>query len=109
MLAVGLAEVVIAVICLYPGVNQRLKLGLVAWLATNFLAYRIGLWAVDWHHPCRCMGSLAGALRISDQAADSIMKVMLAYLLVVSYAILFWQWRRARWAKSAPAACVAPV
>ena len=109
MLAVGAAEVVIAVTCFSPKANQRLKLGLVAWLATSFLAYRFGLWAVGWHHPCGCMGSLAGALHLSDQAADSIMKVILAYLLVGSYAILLWEWRRAWGARSAPPACVAPA
>jgi hypothetical protein len=42
------------------------------------------------------MGSLAGALHLSDQAADNIMKGVLAYLLIGSYALLFAQWRAAR-------------
>ena len=33
-------------------------------------------------------------LHLSDQAADNIMKVILAYLLIGSYGILFWEWRR---------------
>lgn len=109
MLLVGAAELVVAVLCFCARVDLRLKISLVAWLATNFLVYRIGLWAVGWHHPCGCMGSLAGALHLSDQAADSIMKAILAYLLMGSYAILLWEWRRAWGARSAPPACAAPV
>ena len=96
MLLVGAAELVVAVLCFCAKVDLRLKISLVAWLATNFLVYRIGLWAVGWHHPCGCKGGLAGALHLSDQAADSMMKVILAYLLIGSYAILFSQWRQRR-------------
>ncbi len=85
---------------LHPSVSPLLQVGLVAWLAANFLAYRIGLWCVGWHHPCSCMGSLAGALHLSDTAADNIMKGVLAYLLVGSYAILFREWRWWRAAKT---------
>ena len=71
-------------------------LGLVAWVATNFVAYRLGLWLVDWHRPCVCLGSVTDALRISPQAADNIIKVVLAYLLIGSYTILFVNWRQNR-------------
>ena len=50
------------------------------------------------------MGSLAGVLHLSDRAADNIMKGVLAYLLVGSYAILFCEWRRGRAVSAAPAA-----
>ena len=42
MLAVGVLELVIASICLFAK-SQTLKLGLIAWLATNFVVYRLGL------------------------------------------------------------------
>lgn len=109
MLLAGLAELVIGPLCLSRRVGPRLKIGLVAWMATNFLVYRVGLWCVGWHHPCRCMGSLAGVLHLSDQAADRVMKGLLAYLLVGSYATLLWEWRRRRGAKPVPLACAAPV
>jgi hypothetical protein len=92
---------------LYPSVSPLPLVGLVAWMATNFLVYRFALWAVGWHHPCACMGSLAGALHLSDQAADKIMKGVLAYLLVGSYAILLWEWWRGR-AASVPRGSSAP-
>jgi hypothetical protein len=95
LLLVGLGELVIDFFCVFTD-RRRLSLAAVAWLATNFLVYRVGLWLVGWHHPCACMGSLAGMLHLSDQAADNIMKGVLAYLLVGSYGILLWEWWRGR-------------
>lgn len=106
LLLVGLVELLIAFFCLFTD-KRRLSLLAVAWLSTNFLVYRLGLRFVGWHHPCACMGSLAGVLHLSDQAADNIMKVILAYLLIGSYGILFWEWRRG--AMSTPLAGGAPV
>jgi hypothetical protein len=95
MMDVGLAEIVTALICF---INRRpaLSLGLVAWLSTNFVFYRIGLVWVGWHKPCSCLGNLTDALHISPQTADTVMKIILAYLLIGSYASLFWLWRQKR-------------
>jgi hypothetical protein len=95
LLLVGLAELLIAFFCLFTD-KRRLSLLAVAWLSTNFLVYRLGLWFIGWHHPCHCMGDLASALHLSDQAADNIMKGVLAYLLIGSYLLLVLQWRAAR-------------
>ena len=99
-LLVGLAELLIAFFCLFTE-KRRISLVAVAWVSTNFLVYRLGLLFIGWHRPCGCMGSLTGMLHISLSAADNIMKVILAYLLVGSYARLPWEWRRGRVAKSA--------
>ena len=93
MLAVGLAEIAIALVCFFIE-RQTIVLGLVAWLATNFVFYRLGLWWMDWHRPCSCLGNLTDALHLSPQLADTIMKVVLAYLILGSYAGLFWLWRQ---------------
>ena len=92
MLAVGLLELVIAGICLFSNA-QKLSLALIAWLATNFVVYRLGLWWMGWHKPCGCLGNMTDALHLSPQAADNIMKVIMAYLLVGSYWLL---WRQLR-------------
>lgn len=89
MLAVGAAEIVIAAICFFSK-RQTLALASVAWMSTNFVIYRLGLWWMDWHRPCGCLGNLTDALHISPQTADNIMKVLLAYLLVGSYGLLIW-------------------
>lgn len=94
-LLVGLAELLIAFFCLFTD-KRRLSLVAVAWISTNFLVYRLGLWLIGWLHPCSCMGSLAGMLHLSDQAADNIMKVVLAFLLVGSYLLLLLDWRAGR-------------
>jgi len=95
MLAVGVAELVIAAVCLCTKAN-RLATVLVAWLATNFLVYRIGLWWMGWKKPCSCLGNLADTLGISPQTADHLIKVLLAYLLIGSYGLLIWEWRKRR-------------
>jgi hypothetical protein len=108
LLLVGLAELLIAFFCIFTD-RRRFSLLAVAWISTNFLVYRLGLLFIGWHHPCGCMGSLAGVLHLSDKAADNIMKGVLACLLVGSYTILLCQWRRDRaaGAASAPSAAAA--
>jgi hypothetical protein len=50
----------------------------------------------------RCLGNLTYALNISPQKADTAMKIILAYLLIGSYASLSWLWRQRRKASLAP-------
>ncbi len=92
MLTVGLGEIIIALICFFSK-WQTLAVGLIAWLATNFLVYRLGLLWVGYHKPCSCLGNLTDALHISPQTADTAMKIILGYLLVGSYSTLFWLWK----------------
>jgi Methylamine utilisation protein MauE len=92
---VGILEVIVAAVCFFAG-RTPLKAGLVAWLATNFLVYRVGQAAVGYDGPCACLGSLTAALHISPHAADNAMRVVLAYLLVGSYTALFWLWKQKR-------------
>jgi len=100
---VGGIETAVALVCIF---SRRIwfPAGLVAWLATSFVAYRLGLWWVGYHKPCACLGNLTDALHISPQKADTAMKIILVYLLVGSYAILFWCWKQNRQNKSEKAA-----
>jgi len=95
MLALGLVEIVIALVCFF-GKRQTQAVLLVAWLSTGFVIYRLGLWWMDWHRPCNCLGNLTDALHISPQTADNIMKALLAYLLIGGYGLLIWQWRQGK-------------
>ena len=90
---VGALELIVAFICFF---SKRLGLqaGFVAWLATCFLSYRLGLLWVGYHKPCSCLGNLTDALHIPPQIADDAMKIILAYLLIGSYGTLFWLWRQ---------------
>lgn len=100
--AVGLAEILLGMLCFSSRVASRDQLLLVAWAATAFLLYRIGLHQVGWHHPCACMGALAGALHLSDQTADTTMKAVLAYLLLGSYGLPLWKVRSSSTPSAAP-------
>lgn len=95
MLVVGIVEIVVALLCFF-GKSYTLTFGLVAWLATIFFVYRIGLWWIGYHKPCSCLGNLTDALHISPQTADTAMRIILAYLLIGSYASLFWLRRQKR-------------
>lgn len=92
---VGGIEILVALFC-FLGKRPVLQNGLVAWLATNFVVYRLGLMWIGYHRPCSCLGNLTDALHISPETADTAMKVVLGYLLVGSYASLFWLWRQNR-------------
>lgn len=92
---VGGLECIVALVCFF-GRRLELKVALLAWLATSFLFYRFGLELVGWHRPCSCLGNLTDALHIPPQAADTTMKIILAYLLIGSYGILFHLWWKNR-------------
>ncbi len=76
---------IIAALCVWKRFPLRSRLLLAAWLSTLFVIYRIGLWAMDWHQPCGCMGSLAGVLHLKDATADKSMLYLLGYLVMGSY------------------------
>ena len=97
---VATIETIIAIICLF-GKREALSILFLSWLATNFVAYRTVLWTAGWHKPCSCLGNLTDALHIPPQTADTVMKIVLAYLLLGSYASLFWLWRQRRKASAA--------
>jgi hypothetical protein len=60
------------------------KLLLVAWLATLFSIYRIGLVLADEPQPCKCLGNLLGWIGLPDNFVNFLSFVMLLYLLVPS-------------------------
>jgi hypothetical protein len=92
---VGFIELAVALAC-FSNKHIGLQVRLVAWLSTSFLAYRLGLVWIGYQKPCSCLGNLTDALHIPPQTADMAMKIILAYLLIGSYASLFWLWRQHR-------------
>jgi len=81
---VAVFELVIAFIC-FLGRNLILQLSLLAWIATNFLIYRLCLGWVKYKGPCPCLGSFTGVLHISAITAESVLSKILIYILVGSY------------------------
>jgi hypothetical protein len=94
LIGAAVAELIVAIICFFSD-RIVLKAGLIAFLATNFSVYRLGLWLIGYHGHCLCLGNLTDAIHLSPHAADIIMKVILAYLLIGSYITLFrLKWHR---------------
>lgn len=98
---VGLAELLIAIACLFDK-GAWMSITLLGWLSTNFLAYRIALALTAHHKSCNCLGNITDALHVSPQTADTAMKIVLGYLLVGSYAS--WLWLRRQDSRRAAAA-----
>lgn len=88
---VGTLELIISLICFIPK-WLGLRVGLVAWLATSFLVYRIGLKWVGYTKPCSCLGNLTDALHIPPETADKMMRTVLGYLLIGSYVAMLLLW-----------------
>jgi hypothetical protein len=84
---VGGWEIVCSMHCICSS-NHLRSVGVVAWTSSAFLLYRIGLWVLDWRHPCGCLGSFAQTTLISDTALDLIARCLLLYLLVGSLGTL---------------------
>lgn len=95
MLIAGISELLVAGIAVFAKFSKPATV-LIVWLSTNLLAYRVGFWASGWRSPCSCLGNLTDAIHVSPQAADNFMKIVLAYLLIGSYGILFYQWWKNR-------------
>lgn len=60
------------------------------------LVYRIGLYLIDYHKPCGCLGSITSVLHISESAADDIAKMMLAVILLAGASGVLVNWRAYR-------------
>ena len=91
LLVVGTLELVVAGVCLF-GKNLRLQAGLVAWLATNFGVYQLGLVCPNLHPQTSCLGSLTDPLRLSGGFTGDIMTLLPYYLILGSYAALMAPW-----------------
>jgi hypothetical protein len=78
---------------LLMGGNTKLKLALLAWLATNFLVFRIGLWWMGAPNLCNCLGNLDQFLPLSPGILNFGAFAALGWLLIGSYALMIIEWR----------------
>lgn len=100
VLLVGGFELVVALICLF-GRQTGLQLGWLSWMATNYAVYRIGLLTMGIHQQGTCIGSLTDPLRLARGTIGFTIGLVPVYLLLGSYAALFWFWRQNRKARAA--------
>ena len=78
VLLVGGFELVVALICLF-GRKTGLQLGWLAWLATNYAVYRIGLLTMDIHQQGTCIGSLTDPLNLARGTVGMIIGLLPLY------------------------------
>ena len=84
---VGCLELVVSRI-LFSRCSDTVKASLIAWLAATFFVYRLGLWSIDFHAPCACLGRAGDWLRLDPHTVDKFMFVTLVYLAFGSVSIL---------------------
>jgi hypothetical protein len=102
MLGTGGVEIAASVFCFLKPRDRR-AYGLIAWLSTAFIAYRLAVWAIGWSKPCPCLGNLTDALGIPPALADLALGLALAFMAVGSYAAIFLH--RFRFAATAALRC----
>jgi hypothetical protein len=95
---IGLLELIIALICFFCK-RYEVSILLTAWIAGSFAFYRFGLWWISWRRPCICLGNLTEAIHVSPRTAGWIMDIIFAYVVIGSYATLFWLCRK-KWKSS---------
>ena len=88
---VGGFELVVALICLF-GKRAGIQMCWLAWLATNFLVYQIGLFWMHCHPQASCIGSLTDPLHLSRGTSGLIVGILPFYLLLGSYSGVAWLW-----------------
>mgnify|MGYP000097264787 CR=1 FL=1 len=88
MILVGGLEIALSLFCLIS-YRRRSAMLLVQWISLNFVLYQAGLWWIGWE-TCECLGQITSALRLSDQTAGIVVKLMLAWLLLGSWGLWLW-------------------
>jgi hypothetical protein len=89
VLLVGGFELLVALICLLGG-RPGLQLGWLAWAATNYLVYWIGLFIMHYHPQTSCIGSLTDPLRLAHGTMGTVAEFLPAYIALGSYSALLW-------------------
>jgi hypothetical protein len=100
VLLVGGLELVVALICLF-GKSVKLQLCCLAWLATNFFVYQIGLFSMHVHPQTTGIGSLTDPLNLSRGTMGIAAWFLPLYLLLGSYASVTSLWLEGRRFKAA--------
>lgn len=95
VLIVGGIELVVGFICLF-GKRVHFQIGWLAWLATNFIAFQIGLFWMHYHPQATCIGSLTDPLHLSRGITGLFVAALPAYVVLGSYTTLIWMWASGR-------------
>jgi hypothetical protein len=91
VVAVGIIELLVALICLF-GKKIGLQTGWLVWLAANFLLYQIGLFWTPCHPQATCLGSLTDPFHLAFGTLGLILRWVPIYLFSGSFIALFCIW-----------------
>lgn len=89
VLGATVLELTVAVVCLFTR-KTLLASGLIAWLALNFIVYRVGLWTMGWHHPYTSVFWLTDGFGFSPHLADWLLAVA-AVCFVIGGCLVIWK------------------
>ena len=83
MLLVSVAELWVVYLVL-SAPQSVTKLVALAWISSNFLAYRFGLYMVGFKGWCSCLGTLTKQLPVSPETAEAIMLTIAVFVFIGS-------------------------
>ena len=83
MLFVSVAELWVVYLVL-SATQSVTKLVALAWISSNFLAYRFGLYMVGFKGWCSCLGTLTKQLPVSPETAEAIMLTIAVFVFIGS-------------------------
>jgi hypothetical protein len=87
----GIVEITVA-LYIFKSSNVIRQLGMVAWLALLFIAYHMGLYLIQFHGVCSCLGNANSWLKLSDNSINNLTLGLLAYFSVGSILMLWVRW-----------------
>jgi hypothetical protein len=90
---IGAVAVLVACLCLFSERPGR-SIPWVAWLATNYLMYRIGLYVEGCHSLTGFLACATYAFALPAKAASLLVDMAFTYLLIGGYGLILWHWLR---------------
>ena len=99
LLLVALLEIAVGIMALLRNMAVQTRLLAIAWLASLFGTYRLGLWLVNYQEPCKCLGGALDWTGLSDAVIRRTTFALFLYLLGGSCILLLaslWQRRFGR-------------
>jgi hypothetical protein len=107
VLAVGVLELVVGLICLF-GKQVGLQLGWLLWLSVDFVVYRGALYFMHSHPQTTCIGTPTDPLHLSYGLLGSVTALAPYYLFLGSFTGVIWLWslgRKSTYLKMSCPAC----
>jgi hypothetical protein len=77
----GIVEIAVA-LYIFKSSNVIRRLEMVAWLSLLFIAYHVGLYLIQFHGVCPCLGNANSWLKLSDNSINNITLGLLAYFSI---------------------------